>query len=221
MAGFSAADARTGWTERLNSRPLLILFLVSLAGCYGAMSVAVLPALIDTWVVYLHIPESTAGLIASCNVLGATVSLALGTWLVSRMRLATIMALGFAIAASGDAASMLARDAAVLLPIRFLCGFGLGLIVAATMNWIGRHAQADRGFGFYMTLQFVFTAILFALIPWLGPVAGNAAVYIALLMLACCTLVLLPVLLRADGGEKLPTQAAQSGQAANGASYAP
>ena len=220
MTATSPADVQTGWAGWLNSRPLFILFLVSLAGCYGAMSVAVLPALINAWVADLSISDSAAGLIASCNVLGATVSLALGTWLVSRMRLPAMMAVGLAVAASGDALSIFVRDAAVLLPVRFVCGFGLGLIVAATTNWIGRHAQADRGFGFYMTLQFVFTAVLFALIPLLEPVAGNAAVYFTLLILACCTLVLLPVLWRADGGEKLPDEAPRSAQAANGTSYA-
>jgi hypothetical protein len=131
-----------------------------------------------------------------------------------------MMALGLAVAASGDALSIFVRDAAILLPLRFLCGIGLGLIVAATTNWIGRDAQADRGFGFYMTLQFVFTALLFALIPLLEPAVGDTAVYLALLMLACCTLFLLPVLSRVGGGEALLVQTLQSAQGTRGASYA-
>lgn len=202
----SAGHARPPWVQWLNARPLAILFLVAAAGCYGAMAVGVLPALINVWIADLHISESAAGLIASGNVLGATLALALGVWLVTRVRLVTIMVIGLVLAAPCDAFSIFARDVPLLAALRLACGFGLGLIVAAATNWIGRNPQADRGFAFYMTLQFLFTAALFAIVPLLEPRLGHAAVYVALLMLACCTLILLPGLAFADGGEILPAQ---------------
>lgn len=186
---------------------LLPLFLVALAGSYGAMAVSMLPSLVNSWMVYRGLDSGTAGLVAMGNILGATTALAVSTILVTRFGLVRIMACGLVLAAGCDLGSLLADGTAVLAVLRIACGFGLGLMVAAATNWIGRDAQADRGFGIYVTLQFVLAAVLLILAAKLEPSLGYAAVYTALLSLAVVTLVLLPVLARLPGGEPVAARA--------------
>lgn len=198
MSAMHEVQAAHGLAAR---RRLMPLFLVALAGCYGAMAVSMLPSLVNSWIVYRGIESGTAGLIAMGNILGATAALALSTLLVKRLDLVKIMAAGLVIAAVCDLASMAADGVALLAALRVACGFGLGLMVAATTNWIGRDDQADRGFGIYVTLQFVLAAVLLVLASRLEPVLGYAAVYTALLSLGAITLLILPVLARLPGGD--------------------
>lgn len=184
-------------------RPLLRLSLVALAGCYGAMTVSALPILVNAWVSYLGLSPDVAGLIASVNVLGVTVALIVSAFLIARFSLADIMAAGLAIAVASDVASAFASHAYALGVLRFTCGFGLGLTVAATTNWISRDAEAQRGFGIFVTLQFVFGALLLLLATLMESLLGYAGIYAALLTLALVAVGLLPVLRRLDGGAPL------------------
>ncbi len=195
------------------------LFLVALAGCYGAMAVSMLPSLVNSWMVYRGLDSGAAGLVAMGNVLGATGALALSTALVTRIGLVKLLAAGLSIAAACDIGSIFVESVAALGLLRVGCGFGLGLMVAATTNWIGRDAQADRGFGIYVTLQFVLAAVLLILAARLEPMLGYAAVYVALLSLAGVSLVLLPVLARLPGGAPVSAPVLDLERQTGGASW--
>ncbi len=213
MSAMLEADAPA---TRAPTRRLLPLFLVALAGAYGAMAVSMLPSLVNSWTVYRGLDSGTAGLVAMGNILGATTALALSTLLVTRFGLVRLMAAGLAIAAACDLASIAVEGVAPLALLRIACGFGLGLMVAATTNWIGRDDQADRGFGIYVTLQFVLAAVLLILAAKLEQLLGYAAVYAALLSLAAVTLALLPVLARLPGGEPVAARVLTRGRQAGG-----
>lgn len=187
------------WWASIDHRRPAVLFLIALAGSYGMLFASMLPALVNTWLVHLKLTEQVAGFIATANILAATVGLALSIVLVSRWPLVRIARAGIAIAAAGDIASIFAASAIELGVLRLLAGFGLGLLAGAMTNWFGRHEHAERGFGISVMLQFVLTALLFALIPVIEPWFGDASIYVALLTLGLAAILLSP-LFNLNGG---------------------
>lgn len=192
---------RSAWWDRVDQQKTMTLFLVALGGSYGLMVASMLPSLVSAWVAHLGLTEKVAGEIATGNVLAATVGLGLSVFLVRRASLPVIARCGLALAVIGDLASIGASGALDLGIYRIVAGLGLGLIAGATTNWFGRHEQAERGFGMYVMLQFILTALLLVAIPLIEPVFGYASVYVALLSLALLT-ALLHQLLGLNGGSE-------------------
>src|SRR3546814_10874527 len=86
-------------------------------------------------------------------------------FLLTRWSLVRMAQASIAIAIVGDVLSILARTGLELGFARVLAGLGLGLLAGVMTNWFGRHEQAERGFGMSIMLQFVLTALFFAVIP--------------------------------------------------------
>ncbi|MGB5948312.1 MAG: MFS transporter [Parvibaculum sp.] len=215
----SEGSAQAWWASIDHRRPA-VLFLVALAGSYGMLFASMLPALVNTWLVHLKLTEQVAGLIATANILAATVGLGVSIVLVSRWPLVRIARVGIAVAATGDIASIFAASAAELGALRILAGFGLGLLAGAMTNWFGRHEHAERGFGISVMLQFVLTAVLFALIPVIEPWFGDASIYVALLALGLAAILLSP-LFNLNGGFAPLAEMADGGGAAGGRTSLP
>lgn len=192
--GASGDAARRGWWRGLDPQGSAVLFLVAACGTYGAIVASALPSLVGAWIADIGLTERMAGEVATVNVLAATLGLCLSLFLVSRWPLPRIARLGLLLAIGGDLLSILASDMLQLSLLRAVQGLGVGLLVGATTNWIGRHEYAARGFGMYIMLQFVLAAVLIAAIPALLPYLGAASVYAALLVLAAISLILYPLL---------------------------
>lgn len=186
------------------------LFLVAACGTYGAIIVSILPSLVGAWITENGLTEQAAGDIAAVNVLAATIGLCLSLFLVSRWPLPRIARFGLLLAIAGDGASILADGWLVLSACRGLEGLGIGLLVGAVTNWIGRHEHAARGFGMYIMLQFVFAAAYIAAVPYAAPLVGGASVYAVLLVFAFISLLLAPLLGLNGGGAPLPAALASS-----------
>ncbi len=194
------------WWRRADPQRGSTLFLVALAGTYGTLLVSILPALVNGWLVYLHLSERVAGLIATANVLAATVGLGLSVFLLTRWSLVRMAQAGIAIAILGDVLSIVARTGLELGFARVLAGLGLGLLAGVMTNWFGRHEQAERGFGMSIMLQFVLTAVFFAVIPEIEPYFGYASVYLAVLSLGVAAAFLCPLFGLNGGDVPLPKQ---------------
>ncbi|ABS61787.1 major facilitator superfamily MFS_1 [Parvibaculum lavamentivorans DS-1] len=201
--------ARRGWWRGLDPRSSATLFLIAACGTYGAVIASVLPSLVGTWIADVGLTERMAGEVATINVLAATLGLCLALFLVSRWSLPRIARLGLLLAISGDLLSILASDMLQLSFLRAVQGVGVGLLVGATTNWIGRHEYAARGFGMYIMLQFILAAVLIAAIPALMPYLGAASVYVTLLALAAVSLILYPLLGLNGGAVPLRPAAAE------------
>ena len=172
----------------------VVLFLVAACGAYGAVIASVLPSLVGAWIVDVGLSERLSGEVATVTVLAATLGLCLSLFLVSRWPLPRIALTGILLAIFGDLVSIAASDMLQLSLLRAVQGVGVGLLVGAVTNWIGRHEYAARGFGMYIMLQFVLAAVLIAAIPALLPLLGAASVYAAMLALAVVSLTLYPLL---------------------------
>ena len=193
-----SGERRDGAVKRglrgFDPRGSLVLLLVAACGTYGAIIVSILPSLVGAWISDAGLSEQAAGEVAAVNVLAATVGLCLSLALVSRWPLPRIARLGLLLAIAGEGASIVAADWYMLAACRGLEGLGIGLLVGAVTNWIGRHENAARGFGMYIMLQFVLGAAYIAAIPHVTPLLAGASVYAVLLVFAVLALLLTPLL---------------------------
>src|SRR5690606_37865311 len=171
--------AVTGRTRgaRFGEGSLFVLFLVAACGTYGAIIVSILPSLVGAWISDAGLTEQLAGEVAAVNVLAATLGLCLSLFLVSRWPLPRIARLGLLLAIAGDGGSIFADGWYVLSVCRGLEGLGIGLLVGAVTNWIGRPDPAARGFGMYIMLRLVLAAVSIATIPSVRPVLPAASAY--------------------------------------------
>ena len=94
------------------------------------------------------------------------------------LRLATMA--GLALFVGGNLACIGVTDFAVLLPLRYLVGLGMGTLVAISVAGIGASSRPDRNFGFALTVQVTIGGGLLLLTPVLVRLGGIAAYYVAL-----------------------------------------
>jgi MFS family permease len=191
----------SGWWQRLDHRKLSTLLLVALCGLYGPMIANLLPSFVTAWIRQLNISERAAGDIATINLLAHACGLTLSLYLVSRWPLPRILRFGLALAVLGDGVSIFATDVHTLEILRAVAGLGLGLQFGAILNWFGRNENSVRGFGMFITLQFVYAAGCFFAIPSLSPILGAASVYALLVPLALSAAFLAPIL-NLNGGSR-------------------
>jgi MFS transporter, DHA1 family, inner membrane transport protein len=196
-------SARIGLWCGLDPKGLGALSLAALGGVYSSMILNLLPSFINTWVVHLGVPERVAGDIATVNLLAHATGVGATLYLVSRWPLPRIALVGLVLAISGDLASIFDHTLVPLLVARVLAGLGLGLQYGAVINWFGRNENSAQGFGLFITLQFVLAALLFAIIPHMFTLFGDASPYLALLPLMIMAVVCLPVLGLNGGSQPL------------------
>jgi predicted MFS family arabinose efflux permease len=174
---------------------------VALAGIYATAPATLLPALVDEWVEHLHIRDDVAGYIGAGGLISQIPGLLLGIRLIARLSLPKIAVLGFLIAAAADVVSLATADTGLMVTARVVNGFGSGLLLAASVNWLGRHPQAERAFGVLTLLQFVVPAITLACLPSLVATVGHVSIYLCALTVAVIALTFVP-LFRLNGGDR-------------------
>lgn len=175
------------------------LILVALAGIYGVSIANVLPSYVAAWVLHLRMPEGVAGEIATVNMLAHAAGLSATLYLVTRWSLPKIAYTGLLLGVAGDLASIMATSAGMLAACRVLSGVGLGLQFGAVINWFGRNSNSTRGFGFYILLQFILSAIFFVVLPSFESAIGLPAIYLGVMPFALVAAVCL-VVLNLNGG---------------------
>lgn len=175
--------------HRAEHRKLWSALLIGMAGIYATVPATMLPALVSDWVSRFGVNDDTAGFIGAGGLLGHTCGLLLALRLMSRWPLPRVALLGLGVGATGDVLSMIALDAVTLGGARAMNGIGLGVLLGATVNWLGRHPQAERGFGVFTMLQFVVPAGILVVVPTLWPIVGHCAIYLCVLVLAAIAVV--------------------------------
>ena len=198
-------SVRIGDGSGLDPKGLGALTIAALGGVYSSMILNLLPSFVSTWVVHLGVPERVAGDIASVNLLAHATGVGATLYLVSRWPLPRIALVGLVLAISGDLTSIFGHSPVPLLIERAVAGLGLGLQYGAVVNWFGRNENSAQGFGIFIALQFVLAALLFAIIPHLSPLLGDATPYLALLPLMGMAAAFRPVL-GLNGGSRSPRE---------------
>jgi MFS family permease len=190
----------------LDHKGLGALTIAALGGMYSSMILNLLPIFVSTWVAHLHVPEHTAGIIATVNLFSHAAGVGATLYFVSRWSLPRIAMAGLALAVAGDLASIFSHSVVPLAVARAAAGLGLGLQYGAVVNWFGRNESSAQGFGLFITLQFALAALLFAIVPHLVAFFGDASPYLALFPLMGLAALCLPALGLNGGSQPLPAR---------------
>lgn len=140
--------------------------IYSLAGCISLMSLLVLPAMVGVLVDESSLTEEQAGLAASIGFFGAATIAFIMAFRMHSLDLRKTAMFAFILAAVGDAYSGFVADQPTLfMLIRFLTGIAGGAAYTAIIAAFAREKHVDRGYGLFITLQFIVSGLGLYLVP--------------------------------------------------------
>lgn len=161
--------------------------IYSVAGTITLMPLLVLPALVGVLVDESTLSEAQAGWAASIGFLGSALIALVMAFRMHHLdlRITAMLAFGFAII--GDAVSgFLVDHVFIFMLIRFLTGIGAGAAYTAVVAAFAREPHTDRGYGLFITLQFIVSGIGLYLLPVYGSVLNVKGVYLGFALLNLC-----------------------------------
>jgi MFS family permease len=153
--------------------------LYSLAGCVTLLPLLVLPAMVGVLVDGGVLDEGRAGWAASLGFFGsAAISMVLA-FFMHRVDLRKIATGALVLAAAGDAMSaMLGAQPELLLVTRFVTGMGTGAAYTAIVAAFARERHVDRGYGAFITLQFIISGVGLYLLTVNAEALGYRGMYL-------------------------------------------
>ena len=139
---------------------------LSIIGTVSLMPLLVLPAMIGVLVDNAGMSEQWAGWSASANFMASSVIGLLVALRVHHLNLRrlTTWALTFAIAAD-LASGLTAGSLAIFFAARIVAGIMLGVTYVAAVSSLARYDGFERGFGLYVTMQFIVSGLGLYLVP--------------------------------------------------------
>ena len=161
--------------------PHLRQFLAfSILGTIALMQLLVLPALIGVLVDNAGLSDAAAGWAASANFIAAA---AIGMFIalrVHRINLRRVATLALMVAIAADLASALtAGETVVFFVARITAGLALGSVYVATVTAFPRLDGYDRGFGVFVTLQFIVSGLGLYVVPVYADAMGAFGLFAA------------------------------------------
>jgi len=163
----------------------------SVIGTISLLPLLVLPAMIGTLVDETLLGEAQAGWSASLNFFGGAAAALVMALRMHRLDLRRVAMLAFAVAALGDIASAFSADRALLfLPMRLLAGVGAGAAYTVVVAAFARLPDVDRGYGLFVTLQFIVSGIGLYLLPVYSPALGVEGMFLSIAALEIAALAL-------------------------------
>ena len=140
--------------------------LFSAIGTIAILPLLVLPAMIGVLVDESGLSESFAGWSSSLNFFGGALVAIAMSFRMHSLDLRRISRIGLALAAAADLASALAAPHPVaFLCARFLAGVGAGAAYTAATAAFARFEQFERGYGLFVTLQFIVSGLGLYVLP--------------------------------------------------------
>jgi predicted MFS family arabinose efflux permease len=156
----------------------------SVIGTISLMPLLVLPAMIGTLVDETALGEAQAGWSASLNFFGGAAAALAMALRMHRLDLRRVAILAFTIAALGDLASAFTGNhAAAFLLIRLVAGIGAGAAYTVVVAAFARLPDVDRGYGLFVTLQFIVSGLGLYLLPVYSKVLGIEGMFLVLVAL--------------------------------------
>jgi predicted MFS family arabinose efflux permease len=155
--------------------------IYSVIGVISLMPLLVLPAMIGTLADESTLGETLAGWSASLNFFGGAVAALLMALRMHRLDLRRVAVLAFAAAALGDLTSAFSADQATLfLPARLFAGIGAGAAYTVVVAAFARLPDVDRGYGLFVTLQFIVSGIGLYILPVYSPALGVEGMFLSI-----------------------------------------
>jgi len=155
--------------------------IYSVIGVISLVPLLVLPAMIGTLVDESSLGEARAGWSASLNFFGGAAAALLMALRMHRLDLRRVAVLAFAVAALGDLASAFsANQAELFLPARLLAGIGAGAAYTVVVAAFARLPDVDRGYGLFITLQFIISGAGLYVLPVYSPALGVEGMFLSI-----------------------------------------
>jgi len=153
----------------------------SLIGTISLMPLLVLPAMIGTLVDETILSEALAGWSASLNFFGGAAAALIMALRMHRLDLRRVASVAFAVAAVGDLASAFSGNhAALFLAIRFVTGIGAGAAYTVVVAAFARLSDVDRGYGLFVTLQFIVSGLGLYGLPVYSEILGVEGMFLSI-----------------------------------------
>lgn len=189
-----AATAPTGKFPIAPPNSEIARVLLAFLATAGLFYVNIMPALVDGLIEGLGFSNREAGFVGSANMYGAALGAFSAVFVVKKInwRSAAVVLL-FGLMAF-DFASMFITNANVLIATRFVHGSVGGLLVGIGFAVISRTTEADRTFGYLLTIQFGLGGLGLIYLPGLVPEYGTTALFMSLMAFSFVTLLMLPFL---------------------------
>lgn len=168
--------------------------LLAFLATAGLFYVNIMPALIDGLIEALGFSNREAGFVGAANVYGAALGAFSAVFVVKHINwrnAAVVLLLGLILV---DLLSMTLTSANVLIGVRFIHGCIGGLLVGIGFAVISRTTEADRTFGYLLTIQFGLGGLGLMYLPQLVTVYGTKVLFLSLVAFSVVTFCMLPFL---------------------------
>jgi len=181
----------------------------SVVGTVALMPLLVLPAMIGVLVDNAGMSDSAAGWSASANFFaGAVVGLLMAVR-VHRINLRQVATVALAVAVVADLISAFtAGETTAFFAARIFAGITLGAAYIASVSSFARYDGFERGFGLFVTLQFMVGGIGLYLVPVYADEMGAVGLFTGFAVLDCLALLLAQFLPTAKAEESIQGESA-------------
>lgn len=175
----------------MRARNLARFAAFSVIGSIALMPLLVLPAMIGVLVDQAGLSESLAGWSASLNFFGSALAGLLLSLRIHHLNLRRVGTIALLLAIVADLTSALAAGPTPLfLAVRAVAGVVLGAVYVTTAASFPRFDDYERGFGLFVTLQFVISGLGLYVVPVYSDTIGAHGMFIAFAILDAVALVL-------------------------------
>jgi predicted MFS family arabinose efflux permease len=178
----------------------------SVIGSITLMPLLVLPAMIGVLVDRAGMSESLAGWSASLNFLGSAVIGLLMSLRIHHLSLRRVGMAALALAIIADLASAVtAGPTTTFLAVRTIAGIVLGAAYVTAASSFARFDDYERGFGLFVTLQFIISGLGLYVVPVYSEALGARGLFVSFAILDALALILaryLPAEIAAVGRDK-------------------
>ena len=150
----------------------------STIGTIAVLPLLVLPAMVGVLVDESAFSESFAGWSASLNFFGGALVAILMSVRMHSLDLGRVARIALGLAAASDLASAFTGAHPVaFLCARFLAGVGSGVAYTAATAAFARYEEVERGYGLFVTLQFIVSGIGLYVLPVYASQLGTTGMF--------------------------------------------
>ena len=176
---------------RVKIKDLRSFLILSLAGTIAIMPLLVLPAMVGVLVDESAMSESFAGISASVNFLGGAAIALVMAFYMHHIDLRLFTAIAFVTAALMDVVSAFSTaNELVFILARIAAGVGAGGAYTCIVAAFARYRDVDRGYGIFITLQFIVSGIGLYLLPVYATSLGTKGMFLMIAGLEVLALLL-------------------------------
>ena len=163
----------------------------SVIGTVALMPLLVLPAMVGVLVDNAGMSDSSAGWSASVNFMSSAVIGILMALRIHHLNLRQVATVALVIAVAADVASAVtAGNSLPFFLARSMAGLALGATYVAAVSAFARFDAYERGFGLYVTLQFIVSGLGLYVVPVYADQMGAAGLFSGFAILDALALIL-------------------------------